>query len=161
MLVSRDYAREFVQHAHNEHHFRVVWTSGCFDILHFGHIRSLAEAQKLGDVLVVGLNSDASVRRLKGPKRPIFTLEERAEVLSALRFVSIVVQFDDDDPCRIIDYVRPDIVVKGEEYAPGRLPMPERDVAQTYGGRIVYTMRHTSTTNCIQRILDAYAPEVK
>jgi D-beta-D-heptose 7-phosphate kinase/D-beta-D-heptose 1-phosphate adenosyltransferase len=94
----------------------VVFTNGCFDILHAGHVRYLAEARKFGDVLVVGLNTDASVRRLKGPARPLNTEHERALVLSALASVDYVVPFADDTPLALIERVVPDVLVKGGDY---------------------------------------------
>ena len=93
---------------------KVVFTNGCFDILHAGHVRYLAAARQLGDRLVIGLNSDASVRRLKGPKRPVAPEDDRAEVLSALGAVDAVTLFDDDTPEALIGMLLPDILVKGD-----------------------------------------------
>jgi len=94
----------------------VVFTNGCFDILHVGHIRYLKGARELGDYLVVGLNSDESVKRLKGKSRPYQTENERAEILKALRFVDLVVPFSQDTPLEIITFLKPDILVKGGDY---------------------------------------------
>lgn len=96
---------------------KVVFTNGCFDILHIGHIRYLQEAAKLGDVLVIGLNSDASVKRLKGPERPINNEMERAEILCALGFIDYVVIFEEDTPIELIKKIQPDILVKGGDYS--------------------------------------------
>ncbi len=98
------------------HHQKIVFTNGCFDVLHFGHVQYLLEAKKLGDLLVVGLNSDASVRRLKGESRPINGEQERAFVLAALAFVDYVVVFEEDTPKELIEVVKPDVLVKGGDY---------------------------------------------
>src|SRR4051812_35574747 len=117
----------------------VVWTNGCFDLLHAGHVRSLQAAARLGDVLVVGLNSDASVRRLKGPGRPLVPQDERACVLAALVCVDHVVVFDDLTPTALLECLRPDVHCKGAEYAPpnGR-PIPEKAVVEAHGGRVEF-----------------------
>src|SRR4030043_1542847 len=96
---------------------RIIFTNGCFDLLHIGHVRYLEEAKALGDVLVVGVNSDTSVRELKGPKRPILPEEERAEILSGLGGVDYVTLFDEIDPLKLITSVRPDVLVKGGDWA--------------------------------------------
>src|SRR5512139_3484472 len=95
---------------------RIVFTNGCFDLLHLGHVRYLEEAKALGDVLVVGVNSDTSVRKLKGPKRPILPEEERAEILSGLGCVDYVTLFHEIDPLELITSVRPDVLVKGGDW---------------------------------------------
>lgn len=95
---------------------KIVFTNGCFDVLHFGHVHYLLQAKELGDVLVVGLNSDDSVRRLKGPTRPVNGEKERAFVLAALACVDYVVVFDEDTPKELIETVRPDVLVKGGDY---------------------------------------------
>ncbi|HXG08812.1 MAG TPA: D-glycero-beta-D-manno-heptose 1-phosphate adenylyltransferase [Gemmataceae bacterium] len=136
----------------------VVWTNGCFDLLHVGHIRNLQAARRLGDLLVVGLNSDASVRRLKGPGRPIVPEAERAEVLAALECVDYVVIFDDLEPSRILGRVRPDIHCKGADYAPpGGKPIVEAGVVASYGGRIEFLplVEGVSTTDLVRRICEA------
>ena len=113
-IVGRDFFKDNDLDLHRQ---KIVFTNGCFDVLHFGHVHYLLEAKKLGDVLVVGLNSDDSVRRLKGPSRPINGEKERAFVLSALSFVDYVVLFDEDTPENLIKTVRPDVLVKGGDYA--------------------------------------------
>lgn len=107
----------FTENALELHRQKIVFTNGCFDVLHFGHVHYLLEAKKLGDILVVGLNSDDSVRRLKGPSRPINGEKERAFVLAALSFVDYVVLFEEDTPGNLIKAVRPDVLVKGGDYA--------------------------------------------
>ena len=100
---------------------RVVFTNGCFDLLHVGHVAYLAEARALGERLVVGLNDDASVRRLKGPTRPLQTAPDRARILAALRSVDLVVAFAHDTPLALINALRPDVLVKGGDYAPEQI----------------------------------------
>jgi D-beta-D-heptose 7-phosphate kinase/D-beta-D-heptose 1-phosphate adenosyltransferase len=133
----------------------VVWTNGCFDLLHPGHISSLQSARELGDVLMVGLNGDASVRANKGPMRPILSQHERAAVLSALECVDHVLIFDDPTPERVLAAVRPDVHCKGAEYAPpyGK-PVPEAATVIGYGGRIEYLpiVPGISTTDLVGRI---------
>ena len=107
----------FTENALELHRQKIVFTNGCFDVLHFGHVHYLLEAKKLGEILVVGLNSDDSVRRLKGPSRPINGEKERAFVLAALSFVDYVVLFEEDTPENLIKAVRPDVLVKGGDYA--------------------------------------------
>ena len=113
-IVSRDFFKENDFKLHQQ---KIVFTNGCFDVLHFGHVHYLLEAKKLGDILVVGLNSDDSVRRLKGPSRPINGEKERAFVLAALNCVDYIVLFEEDTPKNLIKAVRPDVLVKGGDYA--------------------------------------------
>lgn len=130
----------------------VVWTNGVFDLLHAGHGRSLAAAADLGDVLVVGVNSDASVRRLKGPRRPIIGEADRAELVASLARVDHVVIFGEDDPRACISLLRPAVVCKGEDYA--ARPMPERGTADEVGARVAYlpVTAGLSTTEIIRRV---------
>jgi rfaE bifunctional protein nucleotidyltransferase chain/domain len=137
----------------------VVWTNGCFDLLHAGHVRSLRDAKALGDILVVGLNSDRSVRAIKGPLRPIVPQDDRAEVIAAMECVDYVTIFDESDPVRALSLLRPDIHCKGADYADGKRPVPERDVILGYGGRIEFLPIHQglSTSSLIERICQAEA----
>lgn len=112
-IVSRDFFRENALKLHRQ---KIVFTNGCFDVLHYGHVRYLLEAKKLGDILVVGLNSDESVRRLKGPTRPVNGEKERAFVLAALTCIDYVVIFGEDTPKGLIETVIPDVLVKGGDY---------------------------------------------
>lgn len=112
-IVSRDFFRENALKLHRQ---KIVFTNGCFDVLHYGHVRYLLEAKKLGDILVVGLNSDESVRRLKGPTRPVNGEKERAFVLAALACIDYVVIFGEDTPEELIETVIPDVLVKGGDY---------------------------------------------
>jgi D-beta-D-heptose 7-phosphate kinase/D-beta-D-heptose 1-phosphate adenosyltransferase len=144
--------------AHREHGRRIVFTNGCFDILHRGHVASLNAAKALGDVLVVALNTDAGVRRLKGPGRPINPLEDRVQVLAALSSVDHIVAFDEETPVTLLRQVRPDVFVKGGDYTRGRLP--EAAVVEALGGQIVILpyVEDRSTTGVIERIRSAALP---
>jgi rfaE bifunctional protein nucleotidyltransferase chain/domain len=135
---------------------RVVFTNGVFDVLHAGHVTYLAWAREQGDALVVGLNSDASVRRIKGENRPIVPFEERARVLCALRSVDAVVGFDERTPEVILDRIRPDVHVKSAQYREDELP--EGDVVVRHGGviRLAPHLQGASTTDTIARILQRY-----
>ncbi|MGH7310359.1 MAG: adenylyltransferase/cytidyltransferase family protein [Candidatus Rokuibacteriota bacterium] len=114
---------------------RIVLANGCFDLLHVGHVRYLRGARALGDVLFVGLNSDAAVRRLKGPGRPLMPIAERAELLAALREVDHVVMFDDDTADGLVTRLRPHVHAKGTDYTPESVP--ERASVRAVGGRVV------------------------
>lgn len=131
---------------------RVVFTNGCFDLLHVGHTTSLREAASLGDVLVVGLNSDRSVRRLKGEGRPIISERARAEVLAELSCVDYVIIFDEDTPRRLIEAIRPDVLVKGGTYKPHELV--GADIVSSYGGevRVTNVVDGVSTTNILNGV---------
>ena len=138
----------------------VVWTNGCFDLVHPGHVQSFIDARKLGDILVVGLNSDASVRSRKGPARPIMDEQSRSFMLEALRPIDAVIIFDDDTPVNIIKELQPDIFCKGAEYKPPNgPPVPEREIVEGYGGRIEFLpmVPEYSTSNLIRRIQAATA----
>ena len=133
---------------------KVVWTNGCFDLLHAGHARSLHDAKSFGDILVVGINSDASVRAIKGADRPLMCEEDRAELLAALADVDYVTVFGDSEPSRAIAMLKPDIHCKGAEYADGKRPVPERGVVESYGGQLKFLPLHPgrSTSDLIDRI---------
>ena len=131
---------------------RIVFTNGSIDILHAGNVRYLAQARSFGDVLVLGLNSDASVRENKGPSRPINSELDRAEVVGALKSVDYVVLFGEKTAESIIAKVRPDVYVKGGDYTLGTLP--EAKIVQSYGGRVEFVdlVADRSTTNVIEKI---------
>jgi rfaE bifunctional protein nucleotidyltransferase chain/domain len=116
---------------------RVVFTNGCFDLLHVGHLRTLEWARNQGDLLVVGLNSDASVRGLKGPRRPLTPERERAELLAGFACVDYVILFGDETPMALLETIRPEIHVKGGDYRPQDLP--EAPLVESYGGRVLVT----------------------
>lgn len=130
----------------------VVSTSGCFDILHAGHVTYLEEAKARGDLLIVLLNSDSSVRALKGNTRPIVSQKERAVVVAGLESVDYVCIFSDRTPCGIIGRVQPDIVIKGGDYAGKQIP--EMDSVASYGGKVEYVnvVDGCSTTNIVEKI---------
>ena len=133
----------------------VVWTNGCFDLLHAGHVQSLLAASTLGDLLIVGLNSDRSIRRLKGHGRPILPEAERALILAALECVDHVLLFDDLVPTRLLEQIQPDVHCKGADYAPPHgKPIPERAVVEAYGGMVAFLplVPGISTSQLIQRI---------
>ena len=134
----------------------VVFTNGCFDVLHAGHVAYLAWAREQGDALIVGLNSDDSVSAIKGDSRPIVPFEQRATVLLALRSVDAVVGFSERTPEVLLDRIRPDVHVKSDQYDAAELP--ERTVVLQHGGRIALAPHSAgfSTTDTIARILDAY-----
>ena len=135
---------------------KVVLANGCFDILHVGHVRYLEGARKLGDTLVVAINSDRSVRALKGGNRPILNEAERVALVSALRCVDHVVVFDEGDVTRVLDILRPSIHAKGTDYT--EATVPERDQVLAYGGQVRITgdPKDHSTRDVIRRILDTY-----
>lgn len=131
---------------------RIVSTSGCFDILHAGHVTYLEEAKSRGDILVVLLNSDSSVRSLKGDTRPIVPQQERAVVLSGLSSVDYICIFSEKTPCSIIEEIQPEIVIKGGDYD-GKW-IPEMDSVALYGGKVQYVnlVDGCSTTNIVEKI---------
>ena len=136
---------------------RVVFTNGCFDLLHVGHVKYLQKARSYGDLLVLGLNSDASVRRLKGAKRPLIREEERADILAALDCIDYVVIFDEDTPLKLIEAIKPTVLVKGGDYTLDGVV--GRDIVESYGGSValVEFVDGKSTTNIIEKILKEYS----
>jgi rfaE bifunctional protein nucleotidyltransferase chain/domain len=136
---------------------RIVLANGCFDLLHVGHVRYLQAARSLGDVLLVALNSDASVRRLKGPGRPLMPAAERAELLGALAAVDAVLVFDDDRADGLIARLRPDIHAKGTDY--GEQDVPEREAVRAVGGRVAIAgdPKTHATRDLIRTILQRFA----
>ena len=131
---------------------RIVFTNGCFDLLHAGHVSLLTEAAKLGDYLVLAINSDASVRRLKGPERPLVSQEDRAALLAALTFVDAVTIFDEDTPLEVLQSVRPHVLVKGGDYLPEQVI--GRELVESSGGRVVLVplTPERSTSALVERI---------
>jgi D-beta-D-heptose 7-phosphate kinase/D-beta-D-heptose 1-phosphate adenosyltransferase len=135
---------------------KIAFTNGCFDILHVGHVRYLREAKKTADVLVLALNSDSSVRSLKGKERPLVPEKERAEILAALEFIDFVTIFSESTPLELINYLKPDILIKGGDWA-------EKDVVgrkeiKEWGGRvaIIPEVEGKSTTNIVEKIKDLH-----
>lgn len=131
---------------------QVVFTNGCFDLLHIGHVRYLQEARKQGDLLVVGLNSDASVKRLKGPQRPIQNESDRAEILAALACVDYVIIFNEDTPLELIKAIMPQVLVKGGDWKPETIV--GSDVVLAAGGKVLSLnfVDGRSTTSIINKI---------
>jgi D-glycero-beta-D-manno-heptose 1-phosphate adenylyltransferase len=131
---------------------KIAFTNGCFDILHIGHVDYLEKARKLGDRLVLGLNTDDSVSRIKGPDRPIVNQESRSRVIAALEFVDLVVFFEEDTPLELIQKVRPDVLVKGDDYEICNIV--GADFVQSYGGKVttIPLIKGYSTTNIIEKI---------
>lgn len=134
---------------------KIVFTNGCFDILHVGHLRYLSQARELGDLLIVGLNSDASISRLKGPSRPIVGEQERKEMLLGLKAVDYVCLFEDDTPLSLILQVKPDVITKGGDWA-------KEDIVggaevESWGGKVLSLpfVEGSSTTCIIEKILDS------
>jgi D-beta-D-heptose 7-phosphate kinase / D-beta-D-heptose 1-phosphate adenosyltransferase len=137
---------------------KVVWTNGCFDIMHVGHILYLEKARRLGDLLIVGLNSDSSVRSFKGPSRPIVEEKQRAKLMSALSCVDYVTVFDEPSPVQIIEFLQPDVYAKGGDYNLASLNQDERRTVEAYGGRIELLpgVPGMSTSHLIDKILKSY-----
>lgn len=133
-------------------HKTIVFTNGCFDILHAGHVRYLKESKKLGDILIVGLNSDSSIKKIKGPMRPINDESDRAEVLGGLESVDFIVIFNEDTPAKLLDVIKPDIYTKGADYTIQTLP--EADTVIKNGGRVEFIklVEGRSTTKIIDKI---------
>ena len=134
----------------------IVTTNGVFDILHLGHIKYLQEAKKLGDVLIVAINSDSSVKQIKGPERPINNEQSRAEVLAALTFVDYAIIFNETDPVNILSEIKPDIHVKGGDYKIDEII--EKDIVEKNNGKIVLIpeIKGYSTTDLINKIIKNY-----
>jgi len=150
-ILSREMMAETVRRLKKQGR-KVVFTNGCFDILHAGHVRYLREAKGMGDVLVVGLNSDESVRRLKGEGRPFVPEMDRAELLAALEMVDYITIFDEDTPAELISRLVPDVLVKGGDYRPN--DVAGREIVESSGGKvaIVPLFEGRSTTSLIARI---------
>jgi D-glycero-beta-D-manno-heptose 1-phosphate adenylyltransferase len=130
---------------------KIVFSNGCFDILHRGHIEYLAKASNLGDCMIIGLNTDASVRRLKGNNRPVQDQVSRALIMASLRFVDYVILFDEDTPFELIQFIKPDILVKGKDYKEDDIV--GADIVKQNGGKVVTIdlVEGYSTTSIIDR----------
>ena len=132
----------------------IAFANGCFDVLHVGHIRYLQDAARQADVLVVGVNGDDSVRKLKGEGRPVMSAAERAEIISAIRGVNFVIVFSEESPARLLGSLKPDFHCKGTDYTPESVP--ERKVVEAYGGKVVIVgdPKDHSTTALLKRMKD-------
>jgi len=159
-LKSADRLRELIGDLKKEGR-RIVFTNGCFDILHVGHIRYLRQAAELGDVLVVGLNSDRSVRTLKGESRPYVPEAERAEMLAALEMVDLIAIFDEETPRNLIAELKPDLLVKGGDWDPSRIVGSDTVIAG--GGEVVAVdeVPGRSTTSLVNKIIASRRKEVE
>jgi D-beta-D-heptose 7-phosphate kinase/D-beta-D-heptose 1-phosphate adenosyltransferase len=135
---------------------KIVFTNGCFDIMHVGHVRYLSEAKAKGEILIVGLNSDKSVNNIKGGKRPIVPEDQRAEVLASLGFVDYVTVFNEPDPLKLIQAVKPDVLVKGGDWSEDKIIGAE--FVKKNGGKVVRIpiVPEASTSSIIQKILKIY-----
>jgi rfaE bifunctional protein nucleotidyltransferase chain/domain len=135
---------------------KIAFTNGCFDILHVGHVRYLREARKMGDFLILALNSDASVRAIKGNKRPLVPEGERAEIAASLEAVDYVTLFDETTPLKLIEYLRPDCLVKGGDWK--EEAVVGGDAVRSWGGKVVLIpeVEGASTTNIVEKILHVY-----
>jgi rfaE bifunctional protein nucleotidyltransferase chain/domain len=154
-VKTHDELREIIDDLHRAGR-TIVFTNGCFDILHTGHVRYLEIAKSYGDVLIVAVNSDESVRKIKGEKRPIMPQDERAEMVAALYMVDYVTVFEEADPHRVITELTPDVLVKGGDWDVDQIV--GRDVVEMRGGK-VYSIPYiegSSTTSVIERILEKY-----
>lgn len=151
MLINSQDIKEFCDILHRAHR-KIVFTNGCFDIVHAGHVKYLQQAKACGDYLILGLNSDASVQGLKGPMRPLNNELDRAEVIAALKAVDAVVLFEEQTAEALIAKVKPDVYVKGGDYTLETLP--EAKIVQAYGGRVEFIdmVEGRSTTNIIEKI---------
>lgn len=135
-----------------EENKKIVFTNGCFDILHSGHIKLLKKAKGLGDVLIVGLNTDSSVKKIKGKNRPVINEKQRLEVLSAIEFIDYIVPFNQITPKKLIEIIKPDIIVKGGDYK--KEEVVGKETVEKYGG-IIYIfplVKNISTTEIIKKI---------
>ena len=151
MLINKNELQDLLKKLRNEHK-TIVTTNGCFDILHVGHVRYLQKAKSFGDILIVALNSDKSVKSIKGESRPINNENDRAEVLSALRSVDYVVLFDEDSPINLLLEIKPDVHTKGADYTIETLPEAKGIMAS--GGRIEFIsfVEGKSTTSIINKM---------
>ena len=150
-VLRREEITQLIKNLHNEGK-TVVTTNGCFDILHVGHVRYLQKTKSFADILIVLLNSDKSVRSIKGPTRPINSENDRAEILCALSCVDYVVMFDEDSPRNLLDEMKPDVYTKGADYTMETLP--EADIMRKNGTRVEFIsfVEGKSTTNIINKI---------
>ena len=142
---------EEVLHSYRKQNKKVVFTNGCFDLLHIGHVRYLEQAKSLGDILVVGINSDLSVQKLKGPTRPIQNENDRAEILASLKAVDHTVIFTEETPLRLIQQVKPDLLVKGGDWKPDQIV--GSDFVMANGGQVksLQFIEGRSTTSMIEK----------
>lgn len=137
---------------------KIAFTNGCFDILHIGHVRYLREAKKTADILVLALNSDASVKKIKGEKRPLVPQKDRAEIMAALEFIDFVTIFDETTPLELINLLKPDVLIKGGDWAQDKVV--GRDEIKKWGGKLtlIPEIKGKSTTSIVDKIKQVYSP---
>ena len=137
---------------------KIAFTNGCFDILHIGHVRYLREAKKTADILVLALNSDSSVKKIKGEKRPLVPQEDRAEIMAALEFIDFVTIFDETTPLELINLLKPDVLIKGGDWAEDKVV--GRDEIKKWGGKLtlIPEINGKSTTSIVDKIRQLYSP---
>jgi rfaE bifunctional protein nucleotidyltransferase chain/domain len=154
-ILSKDRLKKAIEQYKKEGK-KIVFTNGCFDILHAGHVRYLSDAKKLGDILILAINSDSSVRSIKGKPRPFIPQAERAYVIASLESVDYVTIFDEDTPLLLIEYLQPHILVKGGDWT--EETVVGRDSVTKWGGRVVIMpeVKGISTTNIIEKIKKAF-----
>ncbi|MBA2863651.1 D-glycero-beta-D-manno-heptose 1-phosphate adenylyltransferase [Methanococcus maripaludis] len=153
MIISnKDLLQDLIKDL-RKNNLKIVFTNGCFDILHKGHVKYLSEAKKFGDILIVGINSDLSIKKIKGSSRPVIPLESRIEVLNSIKPVDFVISFDEETPLNLISLIKPDVHVKGGDYTIESLP--ESKIILEYGGKIkiINLVDGFSTTNIVSSIL--------
>lgn len=155
MIVSLDELKR-IRKTFKKESKKVVFTNGCFDLLHSGHVDYLTKAKSLGDVLIVGLNTDDSIRRIKGEKRPILKQDERAFILSSLKPVDFVCLFNEDTPAKIISELIPDILIKGSDWSIDKIV--GREIVEENNGKVITIdfVNNQSTSNIINTILERY-----
>jgi D-beta-D-heptose 7-phosphate kinase/D-beta-D-heptose 1-phosphate adenosyltransferase len=154
-ILEREALRKKLEELRNKGR-KIAFTNGCFDILHVGHVRYLREAKKTADVLVLALNSDSSVRSLKGEEKPLIPENERAEILAALEFIDFVTIFEELTPLELINYLKPDILIKGGDWPEEKVV--GREEVKKWGGRvaIIPEVEGKSTTNIVEKIKKLY-----
>lgn len=154
MIINESALREEIQkwRAANK---KIVFTNGCFDLIHVGHLRTFIEAKKMGDLLIVGINSDRSVKALKGETRPIISEQDRAELISALKPIDYVIIFDENNVSRLLETIKPDIYVKGGDYTLENLPEKETIVRYNIEVKFIPLVPGISTTELVNRIRKA------
>lgn len=137
---------------------KIAFTNGCFDILHIGHVRYLREARKTADILVLALNSDASVKKIKGEKRPLVPQDDRAEIMAALEFIDFVTIFDETTPLELINLLKPDVLIKGGDWPEDKVV--GRDEIKKWGGKLtlIPEIKGKSTTSIVDKIRQVYSP---
>ena len=135
---------------------KVAFTNGCFDILHYGHVKYLTQAKKMADILVVGVNTDSSVKKIKGKKRPINPLKHRMEVLAGLEAIDYLISFKETTPYRLIKEIKPDVLIKGGDWKPNEIV--GKDIVEAYRGKVITLpyIKGVSTTNLIRKIVQRF-----